>query len=137
MQSQMFIQTVSELQQPGQGTAQKQAASSILLLKPDFWCKFPSVKYGVCKASQLLSAHVTPDPVKFLFSEVLSVSLPRALFLILQNGFCRLSVSESLLIFPMESPLEARKLHKSLAMMISYVIILLRPKALVIVQCEG
>lgn len=88
MQSQMFIQTVSELQQPGQGTAQKQAASSILLLKPDFWCKFPSVKYGVCRASQLPSAHVTSDPVKFLFPEVLSVSLPRALFLILQNGFC-------------------------------------------------
>lgn len=76
----MFTQTVSELQQPGQGTAQKQAASSILPLKPDFWGKFPSVKYGVCRASRLPSAHVTAGPVKFLFPEALSVSLPRALF---------------------------------------------------------
>lgn len=52
-------------------------------------------------------------------------------------NFVVFSVSESLLIFPVESPLEARKLHKSLAMMISYAIILLRPKALVIVQSEG
>jgi len=52
-------------------------------------------------------------------------------------NFAIFSVSESLLIFPVVSPLEARKLHKSLDMMISYAIILLRPKALVIVQCEG
>ncbi|GAB0190497.1 mitochondrial enolase superfamily member 1 [Grus japonensis] len=36
-----------------------------------------------------------------------------------------------------ESPLEVRKPHKSLDMMISYAIILLRPKDLVVVQCEG
>ncbi|CAN0095286.1 unnamed protein product, partial [Bubo scandiacus] len=52
-------------------------------------------------------------------------------------NFVVFPVTESLLIFPVESPLEARKLHKTLAMMISYAITLLRPKALVIVQCEG
>lgn len=76
----MFIQMVSEMQQPGQGTAQNQVPSSTRPLKPDFCCKFPSVKYGACRASRLPPAHVTPDSVKFLFPEVLSVCLPRALF---------------------------------------------------------
>lgn len=120
----MFIQAVSELQQPGQGTAQNQAASSELPLKPDFRCKLPSMKYGARRAIQLTFAHVAPDSVKFLFPEAISDSLPHTL--LFKMNVAVFSVSKSLLILPVESPLEARKLHKSLAMMISYATVLVR-----------